>query len=182
VQFLRPAADHGSLFLAPEDDEAATSAERRRRSLDGSASTSGGNSASPQQRREERGAGAGDYAESELGTELVLTLERQGSGWGEEIFPRLSLEQRPIAGRAQRVRNRSAGPDPWTVRGPLMRPTQYTCFHPKSCTLFASVQRTRFPACMQCARTCVGDVQWRGELEGRGLGEEGFYLREEGRR
>ncbi len=45
-------------------------------------------------------------------TELIFTLERRGSGWGEEIFPHLKVEQREIT---QRVRNRSSQPDPWEV-------------------------------------------------------------------
>lgn len=47
-------------------------------------------------------------------TEFIIKLERQGEGWGEEILPRLSLEQRPL--KRVRVRNRCSLPDPWAVR------------------------------------------------------------------
>lgn len=59
-------------------------------------------------------------AEGACDTELIFKLERQGEGWGEEILPRLSVEQRPLA--RLRVRNRSALPDPWAVRSCPGRP------------------------------------------------------------
>jgi hypothetical protein len=43
-------------------------------------------------------------------TELVLTLEKRGDGWGEELFPRASLRRLPVgrharpAGKADEVR------------------------------------------------------------------------------
>ena len=43
-------------------------------------------------------------------TELIFRLDRRGVGWGEEILPHLTVEQRVLK------RNRSAQPDPWTVR------------------------------------------------------------------
>ena len=70
------------------------------------------------QQPEQGGNAIDDAAGGALGTELVLTLERRGSGWGEEIFPRIALEQRPILAKAPRVRNRSSMPDPWAVSPP----------------------------------------------------------------
>lgn len=75
--------------------------------------------AQQQPEQQERSA---DEDETAVGTELVLTLERRGSGWGEEIFPRIALEQRPILAKAPRVRNRSSMPDPWTVRPAAVAP------------------------------------------------------------
>lgn len=46
-------------------------------------------------------------------TELIFRLDRRGVGWGEEILPHLTVEQRVLK------RNRSAQPDPWAVRTPL---------------------------------------------------------------
>lgn len=48
-------------------------------------------------------------------TELIFRLERRGEGWGEEIFPHLVVEQRPLTTTAKRDRNRSTRPKPWTV-------------------------------------------------------------------
>jgi hypothetical protein len=48
-------------------------------------------------------------------TELIFRLERRGDGWGEEIFPHLVLEQRPLEPPRRRVRKRSSRPDPWEV-------------------------------------------------------------------
>lgn len=48
-------------------------------------------------------------------TELIFRLERRGEGWGEEIFPHLVVEQRPLVTTAKRDRNRSTRPKPWTV-------------------------------------------------------------------
>ncbi len=45
-------------------------------------------------------------------TELIFRLERRGQGWGEEIFPHLVVENRPID-KPRRDRPRSAQPDPW---------------------------------------------------------------------
>ena len=50
----------------------------------------------------------------EEATELIFKLEKYGSGWSEELFPRLTVEQRPIQKRI-RVRNRSSFPDAWQV-------------------------------------------------------------------
>ena len=52
---------------------------------------------------------------SEEVTELIFKLEKYGSGWGEELLPRLTVEQRPINKRI-RIRNRSSFPDAWQVR------------------------------------------------------------------
>ena len=52
---------------------------------------------------------------SEDATELIFTLKKYGSGWGEELLPRLVVEQRPIQKR-ERLRNRSSFPDAWQVR------------------------------------------------------------------
>ena len=49
-------------------------------------------------------------------TELIFRLERRGEGWGEEIFPHLVLEQRPLEPPRRRLRKRSSRPDPWEVR------------------------------------------------------------------
>ena len=57
----------------------------------------------------------GDTAERPA-TELIFRLERRGDGWGEEIFPHLVLEQRPLEPPRRRVRKRSSRPDPWEVR------------------------------------------------------------------
>ncbi len=51
----------------------------------------------------------------EEATELIFKLEKYGSGWSEELFPRLTVEQRPIKKRI-RIRNRSSFPDAWQVR------------------------------------------------------------------
>ena len=52
-------------------------------------------------------------------TEFIIKLERQGEGWGEEILPRLSVEQRPLKRSRVRIRNRCSMPAPWTVRAAL---------------------------------------------------------------
>ena len=51
---------------------------------------------------------------SDNATELIFTLRKYGSGWGEELLPRLVVEQRPLRKR-ERVRNRSSFPDAWEV-------------------------------------------------------------------
>lgn len=51
---------------------------------------------------------------TEEATELIFKLEKIGSGWGEELFPRLTVEQRPIKKRI-RIRNRSSFPNEWQV-------------------------------------------------------------------
>ena len=48
-------------------------------------------------------------------TELIFRFERRGDGWGEEIFPHLTVENRLLEKR-QRIRARSTQPDPWEVR------------------------------------------------------------------
>lgn len=78
-----------------------------RRHSNASASTSGSSSTK-------------DIAESvplPPATELIFRLDRRGVGWGEEILPHLTVEQRILK------RNRSAQPDPWTVSlcGRLLR-------------------------------------------------------------
>jgi hypothetical protein len=47
-------------------------------------------------------------------TELIFRFERRGDGWGEEIFPHLTVENRLLEKR-QRIRARSTQPDPWEV-------------------------------------------------------------------
>jgi hypothetical protein len=81
--------------------------------LNGEASSSGRNSG---------GGGGGGGAtqwqdDDRVPTELIIQLEKFGSGWGEEILPRASIVRRPIE-KKQRDRNRSTRPDPWTVRLP----------------------------------------------------------------
>ena len=51
---------------------------------------------------------------NETPTELIITFEKYGSGWGEELLPRASIVQRPIA-KKERFRNRSGYADPWAV-------------------------------------------------------------------
>ena len=51
---------------------------------------------------------------SDDATELIFKLEKYGSGWGEELLPRLVVEQRPLQKR-ERFRNRSSFPDAWEV-------------------------------------------------------------------
>jgi hypothetical protein len=68
--------------------------------------------------RNSRGEGPtpGEEREDDGATELIFKLERRGFGWGEEIFPSLSVEQRPLQTTAKRRdRDRSTGPRPWTV-------------------------------------------------------------------
>ena len=56
-----------------------------------------------------------DEMDDDEATELIFKLEKYGSGWGEELLPRLTVEQRPIKKRI-RIRNRSSFPDAWQVR------------------------------------------------------------------
>lgn len=55
------------------------------------------------------------FPAAQASTELIFRLERRGEGWGEEIFPHLVVEQRPLADVKKRDRNRSSRPRPWTV-------------------------------------------------------------------
>ena len=48
-------------------------------------------------------------------TELIFQLDRRGEGWGEEIFPTLTVIRRPVVAPPKRDRNRSKRPPPWTV-------------------------------------------------------------------
>ncbi len=105
VLFLTGSKQYDNLFCETEED-AAAQLDRRWRSLNGSASTSSSR---------DREASNQDPVISDQPTELILQLVKYGSGWGEEIFPRASLVQRPIE-KKQRIRNRSSLPDPWTVR------------------------------------------------------------------
>lgn len=77
-------------------------------------------------------------------TELIFKLERQGEGWGEEILPRLIVEQRPLERR--RVRNRCSLPDPWAVR-PCAWPVLGQVATYRSGTLFRPRPLLRPPAC-----------------------------------
>lgn len=47
-------------------------------------------------------------------TEMIFKLERRGNGWGEEIFPHITVENRPLE-KPSRNRPRSTQPDPWQV-------------------------------------------------------------------
>lgn len=53
----------------------------------------------------------GDVAQD---TELILKLDRRGSGWGEEIFPHVTWERREV-NPPKRRRRRDNNPDPWEV-------------------------------------------------------------------
>jgi hypothetical protein len=46
-------------------------------------------------------------------TELVFRLERRGEGWGEELFPRITMEKRPIFSKSK---HKCQHPDPWEAR------------------------------------------------------------------
>ncbi len=79
--------------------------EEAKRDSQGAVRSSMGDGPTPGEEREDDGA-----------TELIFKLERRGFGWGEEIFPSLSVEQRPLQTTAKRRdRDRSTGPRPWTV-------------------------------------------------------------------
>lgn len=58
--------------------------------------------------------GMGEEGEESGVTELIFRLDRNGTGWGEEILPSLTVEHRPV--KRRRERNRSSMPRPWTVR------------------------------------------------------------------
>ena len=60
------------------------------------------------------GQATGAEKGSDDATELIFTLRKYGSGWGEELLPRLVVEQRPLRKR-ERIRNRSSFPDAWEV-------------------------------------------------------------------
>lgn len=45
---------------------------------------------------------------------MIFKLERRGDGWGEEIFPHIVVENRPLD-KPTRSRPRSTQPDPWQV-------------------------------------------------------------------
>jgi len=121
VIFLTGRPQFEDLFCDTDNDAAAT-LDRRWRSLNGSPLISGTSttslSDSSKSRQHSRGFGQSPDSDGETvnqPTELILQLEKYGSGWGEEIFPRASLVQRPIE-KKQRLRNRSIRPDPWEVR------------------------------------------------------------------
>mmetsp|Transcript_37594 Transcript_37594/g.96186 ORF Transcript_37594/g.96186 Transcript_37594/m.96186 type:complete len:748 (-) Transcript_37594:129-2372(-) len=64
----------------------------------------------------QEGGDAGEGADSETikgQTELIFKLERRGSGWGEEILPHLTVEQREVQPPARRNRRRAGAPEPW---------------------------------------------------------------------
>lgn len=56
--------------------------------------------------------GSSDEGDGDQATELIFRLERRGDGWGEEIFPHITVENRPLE-KKQRIRPRSNQPDPW---------------------------------------------------------------------
>lgn len=106
VLFLTGKHRYDNLFRESEDDVAAQ-LDRRWRSLSVTASTS---------RNAGRQSGQGLVSDGGVDqpTELILQLDKFGSGWGEELFPRASFVQRPIE-KKTRIRPRSSLPDPWTV-------------------------------------------------------------------
>ncbi|BDA51016.1 hypothetical protein COCOBI_17-2350 [Coccomyxa sp. Obi] len=105
VLFLTGKHRYDNLFRESEDDVAAQ-LDRRWRSLNVTASTS---------RNASRQSGQGPVSDgdNDQPTELILQLDKYGSGWGEELFPRASFVQRPIE-KKTRIRPRSSLPDPWT--------------------------------------------------------------------
>lgn len=60
-------------------------------------------------------SGGSDEGDGDQATELIFRLERRGDGWAEEIFPHITVENRPLE-KKQRIRPRSNQPDPWEVR------------------------------------------------------------------
>ncbi|CAL8466147.1 g5683 [Coccomyxa elongata] len=106
VLFLTGTHRYDKLFCESEDDVAAQ-LDRRWRSLNFTASTS---------RNASRQIGQGPVSDGDVDqpTELILQLDKFGSGWGEELFPRASFVQRPIE-KKTRIRPRSSLPDPWTA-------------------------------------------------------------------
>ena len=88
-------------------------------------------------------------------TELIIKLERRGVGWGEEIFPHIVVENRPIE-KPSRERPRSQKPDPWQVRplNPLHCLLTFAaeCFRTN---LFAAVIQVRIP----CAKVIFIKLQ-----------------------
>lgn len=66
--------------------------------------------------REEDGEGSGSEGEEEgdSPSELVFRLERRGEGWGEEIFPHIVVEKRPM--QLTKSKHKCQHPDPWEVR------------------------------------------------------------------
>ncbi|CAK0786054.1 hypothetical protein CVIRNUC_009267 [Coccomyxa viridis] len=91
-------------FKEQDDDPAL--ADRRSRSLSANASSSGRPATAS------KGQATGAEKGSDDATELIFTLRKYGSGWGEELLPRLVVEQRPLRKR-ERIRNRSSFPDAW---------------------------------------------------------------------
>ena len=59
-------------------------------------------------------------------TELIFRLERRGEGWGEEIIPHLTVEQRPLtlSAKGRRAAAEDAEEDDWAVSAPLLPPPQ----------------------------------------------------------
>lgn len=98
-----PSATHGSTSGSAQavGDVAA--------SLDAAEQRSGGHGLATDCGDGDSGDGSGTPA-----TELIFRLERRGDGWGEEIFPHLTVENRLLEKR-QRIRARSTQPDPWEV-------------------------------------------------------------------
>jgi hypothetical protein len=101
ISFLKPQQDFACLFADAEPDKAAL-VDRRQRGLQADASTSS------------RSSSSSSASDEVAPTELIITFEKYGSGWGEELLPRASIVQRPIE-KKQRFRNRSGFPDPWAV-------------------------------------------------------------------
>ena len=68
------------------------------------------------ERQPEPDLSSGEPLQEPAATELIFRLERRGDGWGEEIFPHLVMEQRPIDAPRKRQRKRDNMPEPWEVR------------------------------------------------------------------
>lgn len=60
-------------------------------------------------------------------------IERHGEGWGEEIFPHITVEKRSLGSvSSPSKRNRGERPDPWEVRSPSMQLDAQTRIAPNS--------------------------------------------------
>ncbi len=73
---------------------------------------------------EEGGTGTADSEEPPGPTEIVFKLERRGDGWGEEIFPHITMEKRPLI----KSKHKCQHPDPWEVGACMMSPACIPCY------------------------------------------------------
>lgn len=55
-------------------------------------------------------------------TELIFRLQRRGEGWGEEIIPYITVEQRPIAGKSKSKRTAAAAAAAAAATAPVETP------------------------------------------------------------